>query len=81
MEDDCDEYLCGECKEYFPPSDFDSVDDEFDEENPMCVDCQAEVRISQETCDHCGKPAEYEVADFFLCEDHYEHYVDGYSSD
>ncbi len=47
----------------------------------MCVDCQAEVRISQETCDHCDDPAVYEVADFFLCEYHYEHYEDCYIRD
>ncbi|UYM16314.1 hypothetical protein [Endozoicomonas euniceicola] len=79
----CQREECSVCGCDFDRSDFDFIDDEFDEINPTCPKCQEQSRISKETCDHCADPtpAEYEVSDFYLCEYHYEHYVDGYKRD
>ena len=81
MNDDNDEVLCEECEEYFSISDFDNVDDEFNEDHPMCVECQKQARIRHQECDHCDEPATHEIGDLYLCDYHYEMYADGYRDD
>ena len=82
MNNECidDMEVCGDCGCEFDSTDFDYVEDVFDEDAPTCVNCQRETRIANETCD-CGEPAEYEVEAGYLCEYHYQHYLDGYIRD
>lgn len=70
--------ICCGCGESFFASDFDSVDDEFNPSQPMCPPCQAAARLENAECEQCGAPATHEVELGPLCDDCFEHYVDGY---
>lgn len=69
---------CSGCGVMTGPADLEFVDDEFDADAPTCPSCREAARIASATCEFCDAPAEYEVELGFLCEEHHDHYVDGY---
>lgn len=74
------EHECRECGCMTSEADFESIDDELNEQLPLCPDCQSLHRTTQATCD-CGEPASYEVDSGFLCDNCHDHYVSGYIRD
>lgn len=72
-----EEFVCLDCGCTTSEADFESVDDELNKQSPRCPGCQSWHRISRATCE-CGDPATYEVESGFVCDDCYEHYVNGY---
>lgn len=73
--------VCKKCKRKFLIADFDGIDDEFDEYDCLCPNCQEDGRIANEMCEYCDKPATHEAGDFYLCDDCYEDYADGFFRD
>ncbi|WP_122531356.1 hypothetical protein [Pseudomonas viridiflava] len=72
-----DDLNCESCGVQVSNEDFEFVDDELDETHPLCPDCSSNLSLDGQNCEHCGEPAQHEVELGFLCDDHYEEYVDG----
>ena len=69
---------CSVCGVTTRPADFEFVDDEFDADARTCPSCREAAWIASATCEFCDAPAEYEVELGLLCEEHHDHYVEGY---
>lgn len=74
-------YDCIDCGESFAEEIFEYVDDEINTEEPRCPNCQSQQRINSSQCEDCENPGAFECERGILCEDCYEHYVDGYVCD
>lgn len=75
---DDESYDCRNCQEGFLASGFDLVDDELNPRHPLCPACQVAARLESAECEQCGEPATHEVELGPLCDNCFEHYVDGY---
>jgi hypothetical protein len=68
--------LCQKCGEEFNPSEFDDIDDEFNDACPKCPACQEQARIKNKQCEYCDLPAQFEADGLYLCEKHHEDYLE-----
>jgi NAD-dependent SIR2 family protein deacetylase len=76
MDQDDESLTCIKCGEVFSPDEFDDIDDEFNEERPYCPSCQESTRIEGQDCEYCNQPAQYEADGLYLCDSHYDDYLE-----
>lgn len=67
---------CIECGEEFDKNIYEDIDDEYDDQYPRCPGCQEKLRIKSQTCEYCDRPATNEAGDIYLCEEHFEDYME-----
>ena len=69
-------YNCNGCGHKFCEDEFIGVDAELNELYPKCYVCEKRDTIAAQVCDVCELNAKYETADGYLCEAHYEDYLE-----
>jgi NAD-dependent SIR2 family protein deacetylase len=79
--DDQKVFECVECLDEFKKSDFDHIDDEFNEDNPTCPECQAANYLAGKDCEYCEQPAVVEYGGTPMCEECGQNYADGFNFD
>lgn len=71
--------ICSACEDDFFESDFDSIDDEYDENDNLCPKCSEAKLLKNAECDICGEQAKHSIGSAFYCDEHYEEVADGFA--